>query len=178
MSACPFASSSTTPSTTTTRELTPSEFNLGELEDERSFNIVKEQFSLSISDLLNESIGIYRDSDNEIQESIRNVNKVLRSNYKKSNPRTGLTIYPLLLCSEEDNPFDPKTKYKQGIGVTFTLYLNPKKVFIESPVHPVYELLKISAHLTVGVYTIIEPYLCMFPYIYIICIYIYFVYFV
>ena len=134
-------------------------FHIGPLKDEKSFIIAADLFKKPIEELINNDIGKWRNSINEIEECFGDIHNMIRNNYKLSQHRSGMNIYPLIIASEEGNPSDPFNYGRQGIGGVYTLYKSPNEVYKYCPVHPIYEILKVSNHLILGIFVIIEPYL-------------------
>ena len=131
------------------------------LKDDTTFNDVGTLFDKPINELIMNDIGKWRNKKREIQKNMGNVHKIIRNHYNNSIYETAMNIYPLIVASEVGNISDISNHARQGIGGIYTLYLNPNQTYKSSPVHPVYELSKISCHLVLGLFVIIEPHLIL-----------------
>jgi len=151
MSASSFQASSAPPSSCP--------FHVGTLEDESSFISVKDLFKKPIDELVTDDIGRWRNSVSEIQQCFGDIHNMIRAHYTLSQQKSAMSIYPLIVASEEGNPSDPFNYGRQGVGGIYTLYRSPNEVYKYKPVHAVYEILKVANHLILGVFIIIEPYL-------------------
>lgn len=134
-------------------------FHVGPIEDEETFKIAGTMFDIPVDELITQDIGKWRNQFEEVQECFGDIHNQIRKNVSLAHHRSALNIYPLIVASEIGNPSDPLNRGRQGVGGTYTLYRTAKEIYRMTPVHPVYEILKVVNHLILGVFVIVEPYL-------------------
>ena len=83
--------------------------------------------------------------------SLRDVHLLMRKNYLENIYQVGRNIFPLIIASDNEPGFE-------GVGASYTLYLEDGTSERIVPVSREYEMHKCLSHIPLGIFAIIAPY--------------------
>ena len=84
-------------------------------------------------------------------KSLRDVHLLMRNNYLENIYQVGRNIFPLIIASDNEPGFE-------GVGASYTLYLEDGTSERIVPVSRQYEMYKCLSHIPISIFTIIAPY--------------------
>ena len=104
----------------------------------------------SIDELL-EPVAHAGDKTQGYFKSLRDVHLLMRKNYLENIYQVGRNIFPLIIASDNEPGFE-------GVGASYTLYLEDGTSERIVPVSREYEMHKCLSHIPLGIFAIIAPY--------------------
>lgn len=94
----------------------------------------------------------------ELHLNVVALHRDMRARYLEVIHQVGRNIYPLIIARDNLPDRDRADWGRQGLGGTYTLYLEGGETHSVRPTPRAYELLKCLAHIPLGLFTIVSPY--------------------
>lgn len=104
----------------------------------------------SISELV-DPVSYRGNATQQYFEALRDIHLMMRENYLTAIYRIGRNIFPLIVASDNEPGLE-------GVGTSYTLYLEDGSAKRIAPTPPEYEMYKCLSHMPLGIFTIISPY--------------------
>ncbi|WP_257460763.1 hypothetical protein [Archangium lipolyticum] len=128
-----------------------------EYRDTEAFKVVERLHSKGVEELIPPS-ATQHDAGFELHSCIVELHRTMRQNYLQMIHRVGRNIYPLIIARDTEPEMDRSDFGRQGVGGTYTLYLENGETHSVRPTPRAYELLKCLAHMPLGLFTLVSPY--------------------
>ena len=91
------------------------------------------------------------DNIKNFNHTLRDIHLLMRSNYSELIHKVGRNVYPVIIANDNESIY-------QGVGGSYTLYLENGTRKRTVPTSPDYEIHKNLSHIPLGLFTIISPY--------------------
>ena len=94
----------------------------------------------------------------ELHMCVVDIHRAMRENYLTMIHAVGRNIFPLIIARETEPEMDRADLGRQGVGGTYSLFLENGETYSVCPTPPTYEFLKCLAHMPLGLFAIVSPY--------------------
>ncbi len=128
-----------------------------EYQDTKDFLVAARLHDETVAEML-APIATQKDTANEMQSCIVDLHRTMRENYRTMIHKVGRNIYPLILARDNLPDSDRADIGRQGLGGTYTLYMESGETRSVRPTPKAYEILKCLGHIPLGLFSIISPY--------------------
>ncbi|WIG94650.1 hypothetical protein [Myxococcus sp. SDU36] len=128
-----------------------------EYHDTEGFNAAARLHSKSVQEIL-APCATQHDAGFELHSAIVELHRTMRQNYLRMVHRVGRNIHPLIIARDTEPEMDRADLGRQGVGGSYTLYLENGETYSVRPTPRAYELLKCLAHIPLGLFTLLSPY--------------------